>query len=86
MTEKKSYRVYYVVPTSFGHDKQSIKIFNSFSQANTYALTLVKDLKKSAKETDDDESVVIENVNTGSIDRAWLNEGEGRVAYYAGGF
>jgi hypothetical protein len=86
MAKQKSYRVYYSVPTSFGSNKESIRIFNSFSKANTYALKLVKELRKSAKETDDDESVIIENVNTGSIDRAWINEGEGRVAYYKGGF
>ena len=85
MVKKETFRVYYSVPTNFGYNKEAIKIFNNFSKANTYALTLVKDLRKSAKETDDDESVIIENVGTGSIDRAWINEG-GKVAYYKGGF
>ena len=81
----KQYRVYYVEPTNFGYNKADIKLFNSFSQANAYALTLVKELRRSAKETDDDESVIIEELSSGQIVRSWINEG-GKVAYYKGGW
>jgi len=83
---EKQFRVYYMIPTSSGFKKEDVKLFGTMSRANSYALKLVKDLRKNAKETDDDEGVIIENLNNGSIDRAWKNEGEGRVAYYKGGF
>ena len=83
---KMKFRVYDVVPTSFGHEKARIQLFQTITKANSYALKLVKDLRKSAKETDDDESVLIEDLITGRIVRAWRNEGEGIVAYYKGGW
>jgi hypothetical protein len=82
---KETIRVYYSVPTTSGYEKTEIKLFSSMESANKYASKLVKELKQSAKETDDDEGVMIENIASGTIMRAWKNE-EGKIVYYAGGW
>lgn len=82
---KNTIRVYYSQPITSGYEKMEIKLFSSFDKANAYALKLVKELTQSAKETDDDEGVLIENVESGTIMRAWKNE-DSKIVYYSGGW
>lgn len=78
-------RVYYSTPQSIGYSKDEIKLFSDKSAARKYALKLVKTLKLAAKETDDDESVIIEDLKLGNVIEAWRNE-MGKVEHYPRGW
>lgn len=75
------YRVYYSYSTNWGRDKSQIKLFDSLQKAKVYALSLVKELKKSAKETDDDDSVIIEDLQKGYFVETW-NIDDGQVVHH----
>ena len=71
---------------SSGYSKDEIKLFNNKSSARIYALKLLKDLKNASMDTDDDEAVIIEDINSGDVIEAWRNEGEGKVEHYPKGW
>ncbi len=74
-------RVHYETPTNFGYEKSDIKLFKDKKKADSYAKKLVKELKERAQETDDDEMVIIENLNSGEVIDRWVNQ-QGVVENY----
>lgn len=82
---KKIFRVSSEYPTNFGYEKAGIKLFSTRSKARKYALTLVKDLRETAKESDDDENVQIEDISKSDIVEAWRAE-DGKVVHYPKGW
>jgi hypothetical protein len=74
-------RVHYETPTNFGYEKSDIKLFKDKKKADSYAKKLVKELKERAKETDDDEMVIVENLNSGEFIDRWVNQ-QGVVENY----
>ena len=59
-------RVYGTAPTSWGEEKENIKLFSDKNLANKYFDKLVIDYTEAAKGTDDDLSVIMEDMKTGN--------------------
>ena len=75
------YKVYYECAMNFGFEPIDIKYFKEPKMARRYARKLVKSLlEPSAKESDDFESVIIEDEN-GEVLEMWRAE-YGKVIYY----
>ena len=76
----KFFKVSYWEATNWGYEPIGTKYFKTHKDAKRYALRLVKILKQSAKNSDDWESVEIENEEGIKLD-FWRAE-EGKVIYY----
>lgn len=76
----KFFKVSYWEATTWGYEPVVTKYFKAHTDAKRYALRLVKGLKRIAKESDDWESVEIENEEGMKLD-FWRAE-EGKVVYY----
>ena len=71
-TKAKLFRVYWSQPTSWGFDKEAIKLFKTTRGANKYAKEMVDEIKKDGDAVEENVGIVIENVHTGEILRQWV--------------
>ena len=77
----KFYKVYYECATNFGFESINIKYFREPKMAMRYAKKLIKSLlEPNARESDDFESVIIEDENDAVLEM-WRAEC-GKVIYY----
>lgn len=81
---KRRYRVYYLQPYHHRDLKCAIGLFSTLTWAKKYALKMLEeDLTPVSKESDDSESIVIEDIETGEIIEEWVNQCGGEIEHYS---